>query len=75
MNKLLIGSFCLVLVGCGQTKQSYTAEYLFEHKDIRDTVLADCKDNKQTAENCANAEAAKAKHFNETSASKNVQQF
>lgn len=71
----MIGTFCLVLIGCNQTKQSYTAEYLYEHKDIRETVLAECKDNNQTTENCANAEAAKAKHFNETSASKNVQQF
>lgn len=75
MKKLLIISFCLVLFGCGQTTETYTADYLFENKDIRNQVLADCKENNQSSENCVNAEAAKAKRFNETSVDKNVQQF
>lgn len=75
MKKLLTLPFCLVLFSCSQSTETYTAEYLYENKEVRDQVLADCKDNKQSSENCANAEAAKAKRFNETSVDKNVQQF
>ena len=75
MKKLLITPFCLVFFGCGQATETYTADYLFENEEIRNQVLSDCKENKQTSENCVNAEVAKAKRFNQTSVDKNVQQF
>lgn len=69
---ILVSSMVLFLTACGQ--ETYTAEYLYENDDVRDQVLKDCADNKQTTENCQNAQAAKAKKFNSTGG-KQVQQW
>ncbi len=63
MNKILLTSSILattfMLTACGQ--ESYTADYLYEHDDVRATVLAECKENKQTDDNCKNANQAEDK--------------
>lgn len=64
-KNLLIPVFALsLLFGCTAAKEEYTADYLFEHDDIRNKVLDDCKANKQTDTNCKNANIAKARKFN-----------
>tara|TARA_R110002051_G_scaffold84103_4_gene148940 strand:- start:665 stop:892 length:228 start_codon:yes stop_codon:yes gene_type:complete len=50
----------LVLTACGST-ESYTADFLYENADVRSQVLEDCKANKQSDENCKNANEAEAK--------------
>lgn len=70
MKKIFFISLFAALVGCSTVKQSYTTEYLFEHDDIRKQVLDDCKANKQSDSNCANAAAAEAKKFNSTGGKK-----
>lgn len=65
IKNLLIPVFALSLLGgCSAAKEEYTADYLFEHDDIRNKVLDDCKSNKQTDTNCKNANLAKARKFN-----------
>lgn len=41
-------------------KKTYTADYLFTDKAKRLEILADCKANKQSTENCNNANQAQA---------------
>lgn len=75
MKRVLILLSTLFLVACDQASETYTVDYLYEHEDVREQVLNDCKENKQSSENCANAELAKAKRFNETSADKERLKF
>lgn len=57
----IIPIFALVtvtaLVGCGK-KETYTVDFLKENEAKRTEVLNDCKANKQTDENCKNANEA-----------------
>lgn len=46
------------ITGC--SKQTYTADYLLKDVAKRKEILADCKDNKQSTENCNNANQAQA---------------
>lgn len=67
IKNLLIPVFALSLLGlggCSAAKEEYTADYLYEHDDVRNQVLDDCKANKQTDTNCKNANLAKARKFN-----------
>lgn len=48
------------LTACSKPK-SYTTDFLYENDDIRTQVLADCKANKQTDDNCKNANEAEGK--------------
>lgn len=52
----------LVLTACGSNTESYTTDYLQENDDVRIQVLEDCKSNKQTSENCDNANEAETKN-------------
>ncbi len=66
MNKTLFTTsifFTIFLTACGQ--ESYTADYLYENDDVRATVLAECKENKQTDNNCKNANEANDKKLSE----------
>ena len=45
------------LVGCGK-KETYTVDFLKENEAKRTEVLNDCKANKQSDENCKNANEA-----------------
>lgn len=54
---LLSSIFILsVLTGCSKT---YTADYLMTDNTKRKEILADCKENNQSTENCNNAHQAK----------------
>ncbi len=72
MNKALLTTSVLatavMLTACGQ--ESYTTDYLYEYDDVRATVLAECKENKQTDDNCKNANEANDRkaieNFNES---------
>lgn len=75
MKKILFIGLIGVLVGCGDKQEIYTVDYLYEHEDVRNQVLEDCKTNQQVQENCDNASLAKAKRFNETSEDKKRMQF
>lgn len=62
MLKLLAIPLVMLLVSCGEQKtETYTADYLKTHDDVRAKVLADCKENKQTPENCTTANAVETK--------------
>lgn len=74
-KKLIVAFLALFLVACDKASETYTVDYLYEHQDVRDQVLNDCKENKQISENCTNAELARSKRFNETSVDKKVQQW
>lgn len=69
-NKTLLSVFvaAFVLTGCGA--ESYTVDYLYKNEDIRFQVLEDCAKNKQTSDNCKNANEAEAKLKGESWASK-----
>lgn len=47
-----------ILFGCGE--KTYTADYLLTDKAKRQEILADCKANKQSTENCNNANQAQS---------------
>lgn len=51
-------SFALLLTACGE-KETYTVDYLKQNDDVRAKVLAECAENKQTDQNCKNANEAK----------------
>lgn len=48
----------LSLTACGE--ETYTTDYLTQNDDIRSQVLADCALNKQSDENCENANEAES---------------
>lgn len=75
MKKLILVSLIGVLVACSDKQEIYTVDYLYEHEDVLNQVLEDCKINQQVQENCDNASLAKAKRFNETSEDKKRMQF
>ncbi len=51
----------LLLGACSSKSENFTTDYLLEHDDIRAKVLEDCKANKQSKENCQNANEAESK--------------
>ncbi len=60
MNKFVLTTAVLatlLLTACDK-KETYTADFLLQNDDVRATVLAECKANKQTDENCKNANDA-----------------
>ncbi len=61
MKKILLTTAVLstiLLSACGK-QETYTTDFLLENDDVRATVLAECKENKQSDENCKNANEAK----------------
>lgn len=59
MRKIFAVSLALVgLNGC--TEKTYTVDYLFNDREKRLEILEACKANKQSAENCTNANTAQA---------------
>lgn len=54
----LISMSVLALTACGN-KESYTVDYLKENPTVLAKVLEECKANKQSNENCQNANQAK----------------
>lgn len=63
---LAVGS----LTACGSEPESYTADFLYENNEVREQVLEDCKANKQTDDNCKNANEANNKKSAEEYAEK-----
>lgn len=66
MNKYLLTFAVSVfsvgfLSACSSEPESYTVDFLSENEEVRSTVLEDCKANKQSDENCKNANEAEAK--------------
>lgn len=49
------------LTACSSEPESYTTDFLYENNDIRAKVLEECKANKQSDENCKNANDAEGK--------------
>lgn len=52
------------------TGQNFTVDYLKANESVRNQILEDCKANKQTDQNCKNANEAKALAFNQTGGKK-----
>lgn len=48
----------LNFVACSKS-ETYTVDFLLANDDVREQVLADCATNKQTDQNCKNANEAK----------------
>lgn len=77
----------VVMLGCSEKQETYTVEYLYENKEIREKVLEECKSKVNTPSdlekvmqepNCQNAQQAEiqyAKEFSRTGADKKVQQW
>lgn len=60
MKKLtLISLFLLSLTACKQ--ETYTVDFLKENEQKRNEVLEACKQNKQSDENCKNANEAQTR--------------
>ena len=53
-----LATITITLSACGDKQETYTSDYLYANDDVRAKVLADCKENKQTPENCQNANQA-----------------
>lgn len=54
----ILSTSVLALTAC--SKESYTVDYLKENPTVLEKVLEDCKANKQSNENCQNANQANA---------------
>ncbi len=60
MKKLIITASALVITLAGCSEKTYTADYLLTDKAKRMEILEACKANKQSTENCTNANTAQA---------------
>lgn len=61
LYKSLVFMASLTLLGCGQKTQIHTVDALVEDEELRSQILEDCKNDKQTTENCENANTALSK--------------
>ncbi|OAU96708.1 EexN family lipoprotein [Moraxella catarrhalis] len=60
MNKLIVTASLLIITLSGCSEKTYTADYLLTDKAKRLEILEACKSNKQSTENCTNANTAQA---------------
>lgn len=58
LNKLLILSTLSAVALTACAKETFTVDFLRENHEKRKEILADCKLNKQSDENCRNANQA-----------------
>lgn len=63
LNKLLIVSTLSAVALTACAKETFTVDFLRENHEKRKEILADCKFNKQSDENCRNANQAQREIF------------
>lgn len=63
LNKLLILSALSTVTLTACAKETFTVDFLRENHEKRKEILADCKLNKQSDENCRNANQAQREIF------------
>ena len=73
MKKYLLLGLILLLSACGE--KEYTVDELYNDNDLREKIIAKCKENAQakSSTNCQNAVIAHKRHFSGSGG--NVQQW